>query len=77
MEALVAATLGLPGSLTLTVGTTDIPGPSRMLDLVEIVEYNLHGNTLHDLHVIARGVFRRQEAESGAAATLDAIDMGR
>ena len=29
-------------------------------DLLEIVEDDLYGNALHDLHVIARGVLRRQ-----------------
>ena len=62
---------------TFTVGTTDMPGPNRYCrHLLGVVEDDLHRHPLHDLDVVAGGVFRRQEAEVGAAAALDAVDVG-
>ncbi len=40
-----------------------------------LVEHDLHRHALHDLDEIAGGVLRRQQAEGGAAAGLDAVDL--
>src|SRR6185295_10265981 len=40
-----------------------------------LVEHDLHRHALHDLDKIAGGVFRGQQAEGGAAASLNAVDM--
>ena len=74
----MAATVGLAGFINLDRGDDRHPrSQAILLDLLEIVEDDLHGHALHDLHVVARGVLRRQEAEAGAAAALEAIDVGR
>ena len=51
-----------------------MPGPSDAV-LRHAVEHDLHRHALHDLHVIAGGVLRRQDAEGLARAALDGIDM--
>ena len=38
-------------------------------------EDDLHRNALHDFHVVAGGVFRRQQAEARAAGAGDAVDL--
>ena len=54
------------------------PGAQRIrLKLPGIIKDDLHRHPLNDFHVVARGVFRGQEAESGAAAALKAVDVGR
>ena len=45
------------------------------LDVRRPVEHDLDRHALHDLHVIAGGVLRRQQAEGRAAAGLDAVDV--
>ena len=57
----------------MTVGTTDMPGPE--FDVGALIERDLDRHALHHLHIIAGGVFRRQQAERGAAAGLDAVDV--
>ena len=50
-----------------------MPGPEQ--NVGRLVEHDLDRHALHDLDVIAGGVFRRQQAEGGAAAGLDTVDM--
>src|SRR5579862_3769803 len=38
------------------------------------VEQDLHRNSLHDLHVVASGVLRRQQGEGLACTALDRVD---
>ena len=59
---------------TLTVGSTLMPGPEDAIRGT-LVEHDLDRHALHHLHVIAGGVFRRQDAERLAGAALDGIDM--
>ena len=40
-----------------------------------VVEDDLHRDALDDLHVIAGGVLRREQAERGAGAGLEAVDV--
>ena len=60
---------------TVTVGTTDMPGPE--FNVGTLVEGNLHRHALHHFHIIAGGVFGRQQAERVAAAGLNAVDAAR
>ena len=46
-----------------------------MILVLARIEHDLHGNALHHLHVIAGGVFRRQQAEARAAGAGDAIHV--
>src|ERR1700685_861323 len=39
------------------------------------LEHNLDRNALHHFHVVASGIFGRQQAEAGAAGAGDAIDF--
>ena len=45
------------------------------LHVGRLVEHDLDRYALHDLDVIAGRVFGRQQAERGAAAGLDAVDV--
>ena len=45
-------------------------------DIQRLVEEDFEGDALDDLDVVAGGVFGREEAEAGAAAELEAIDVG-
>ena len=68
---------GLPAAIhrTCTCGTTDIPGASGWARVGRLVEDDLDRHALDDLDVVAGGVFRRQQAEAGAGAGLDAVDV--
>jgi hypothetical protein len=44
---------------------------------VTVIEDDLHWQALHDLDVVAGGVFGRQQAERRSAAGLDAVDPAR
>src|SRR5258708_21028019 len=50
-------------------------GAERPAGIQRIVEHDLDWNALHHLDVVSRGIFRRQQAEGGAAAALEAVDM--
>ena len=39
------------------------------------IEHDLDRDALHYFHVISRGVFRRQQAEAGAAGSGNAVDL--
>src|SRR5271156_1423630 len=39
------------------------------------IEDDFHGNALHHLHVVSRGVFRREQAQHRASGSGDGIDM--
>ena len=45
------------------------------IDLGGLVEDDLHRHALHHLDVVAGGVLRRQQAEAGAGAGLQTVDM--
>src|SRR5260221_7428452 len=47
----------------------------RATRVERIVEHDLDGDALHHLDVVARRILRRQQAEGGAAAGLEACDM--
>ncbi len=61
--------------LVVDVGRYRKAVEQRVLDRVIIIQLDPHGQTLHDLHEIARGVFRRQERQRGAGAHLEARDV--
>ena len=58
-----------------TVAVTDMPGRSRCSGSWPGVEHDLHRDALHDLHVVAGGVLRRQQAEARAGRGGDAVDL--
>ena len=58
-----------------TLGSTDIPGPQHVLFGFSRIENDLHRNTLHNFHIIAGGVFRRQQAEQRAAGPGNAFHL--
>ncbi len=39
------------------------------------IEHDLDRNALHDFHVVSGGIFRRQQAEAGAAGAGDAVHL--
>ena len=39
------------------------------------IEHDFYGNALHHFHVIAGGIFRRQQTEACAAGSGDAVDV--
>ena len=39
------------------------------------VEHNLDRHALHDFHIVARSILRRQQAEACAAGASDAVDL--
>ena len=45
-----------------------------MFGVLARVEHDLHRDALHHLHVVARGVFRRQQAEARAGGARDTVD---
>ncbi len=59
---------------TLTVGSTDMPGPSTQ-SAGSGVERDPHRHPLHHLDVVAGGVLRRQQRESLARTALDGDDV--
>src|SRR5262244_4611210 len=50
-------------------------GCNQMLGIWLLVEYDLDGQALNDLHVIAGRVLRRQQREARAGARLEAVNM--
>ena len=50
-----------------------MPGPNCTSG--GLIEYDLDRYALHDLDVIAGRILRRQQAERGAAAGLNAVDV--
>src|ERR1700692_1852235 len=49
--------------------------PQNRYILRDRIENDLYGNALHNLHVVAGGVFRRQQAQHRARCAGDGIDM--
>src|ERR1700730_15226909 len=47
-----------------------------VIAVLSLIEDDFYGDALHHLHVIARGVFRRQQAGARAAGAGDAIHVG-
>src|SRR5437016_482302 len=50
-------------------------GPETMLGIFAGLENELHGNALHDLHIIAGRVLGRQKTELRAGRRGDALDV--
>ena len=46
-----------------------------MIVVLSRIKHDLHRNALHDFHVVAGGIFRRQQAEARAAGAGDAFDL--
>src|SRR5690348_11620341 len=63
----VSAGAAMAPSADLDAGHDRHAGPERMIRVVGRVEDDLHGNALHDLDVVAGGIFRWQQREGGAA----------
>src|SRR5579859_6206754 len=55
------------------LGSNGFAGPQLMVVVGARVENNLHGDALHDLHVISRSILRRQEAKAGSTRARDAV----
>ena len=58
-----------------TVGTTDMPSARNWSISVRLVEDDLDRHALHHLDVVAGGVLGRQQAEAGAGAGLQTVDV--
>ncbi len=72
---IVTVMAGPTPPFTVTSGTADMPGPENLLDLRLLIEHNFYRHALHDFDEIAGRVFRRQQAETRAAAGLNAVDV--
>src|ERR1700726_72493 len=44
------------------------------LHLLLLIEHDLHRHPLHHFHIVARGIFRRQQTERRSAASLNAVN---
>src|SRR5262245_44064123 len=51
------------------------PRSKPMIAVRARLEHDLHGNTLHYLHVVAGGVLGRQQTEERTGGTCDAVHM--
>src|SRR6516162_4474572 len=47
---------------------------TQSLELLTLIEHDLHWNALNNLYVIPGRIFRRQQAEAGAGGRSDAVD---
>src|SRR5580658_9759838 len=72
---------GASGIVAIRSGTDGDGGNDRharsQFNVGTLIEGNLHRHTLHHFHIIARGVFGRQQTERGSAARLNAVDLAR
>src|SRR5512139_1711046 len=50
-------------------------GPQQVLGVLSFLEHDLHRDPLHDLHVVAGGVFGRQQAEPRPGRGRDAVHV--
>ena len=50
-------------------------GPQQVLGILPRFEHDLDRHALHDLHVVAGGVFWRQQAEARPGRRGDAVDL--
>src|SRR5215471_1717315 len=64
-----------PRSLHLDLRLYRHAGRDQMLGIWLLLEYDLDGQALNDLNVIAGRVLRRQQGEARAGARLEAVDM--
>src|ERR1700692_5038387 len=70
----LAAASGIARSGTDGDGGNDRHARSQF-NVGTLVEGNLHRHALHHFHIIARGIFGRQQTERGSAARLNAVDL--
>jgi hypothetical protein len=59
----------------VTVGTNGHARPEQVQRILSLIEKNLDRDPLNHCHVMARGIFRRQQAVSRTAGGGDAIDV--
>ena len=59
---------------TVTSGSTRHAGAQAVEPRLARVELDAHGDALHHLHVVARRVLRREDAEARAGGAADALD---
>src|SRR5215475_15953093 len=48
---------------------------TQLVQLFSLVEYDFDGNALHDFHVVAGCILRRQQAEPRTGGRSDAVDV--
>ena len=60
--------------LRKTLGLDRHSRPQAMVLVLSGIEIDTDGNALHHFHVVARGIFRRQKAETRAAGASDPGD---